>query len=152
MVSMLSENEARPISRSERFSSITRLSSQRRENGVSASAYPRLARSSTASPAQSWLSRSSSTATGASDAGLVGSLTNTTLCSALMPVSRPAVPSVNSSTTGPVSRKRIRWRQRSRTARDHMPVFCAQVDSEAADGTSSPAVPRNSLGSSSSPW
>ena len=64
----------------------------------------------------------------------VGSLTKTTLCSVLTPVSRPAVPSVNSSTTGPVLWNRIRWRQRSRTARDHMPAFCAQVDSDAADG------------------
>ena len=56
------------------------------------------------------------------------------------------MPSLNSSTTGPVSWSRIRWRQRSRTARDHMPAFCAQVDSAAADGDVSPGVPRNSFG------
>ena len=70
MVSMLSASDARPISRSERFSCITRLISQRSENGASASAKPRLARSSTASPAHTSLSRSSSTGTGGSDAGL----------------------------------------------------------------------------------
>ena len=75
----------------------------------------------------------------------------TTLCSVLTPVSRPAVPSVNSSTTGPVLWNRIRWRQRNRTARDHMPVLCAQADSDAAEGDGSPGVPRNSLGSSSRP-
>jgi hypothetical protein len=75
----------------------------------------------------------------------------TTLCSTLTPVSRPAVPSVNSSTTGPVLWNRMRWRQRSRTARDHMPEFCAQVESDAAEGDFSPAAPRNSFGSSSMP-
>ena len=101
MVSRLSASEATPISRSERFSCSTRPNSQRSENGASASAKPRLARSSTASPAHTSLSRSSSTGTGGSAAGEVGSLMKTTLCSVLTPVSRPAVPSLNSSTTGP---------------------------------------------------
>ena len=69
MVRMLSASEAMPISRSERFSCITRPISQRSENGASASAKPRLARSSTASPAHTSLSRSSSTGTGASAVG-----------------------------------------------------------------------------------
>ena len=60
------------------------------------------------------------------------------MCSMLTPVSRPAVPSLNSSTTGPVLLKCSRWRQRSRTARAHMPEFCAQADSDAAEGTVSP--------------
>ena len=149
---MLSPRDARPISRSERFSSITTLISQRSENGASASVKPRLARISTASPDHTSLSRSSSTGTGASDSGPRGSLIRTTLCSALTAVSRPAVPSLNSSTTGPVLVKRIRCRHRSRTARAHIPEFCAQVDRDAADGNLSPTVPRNSLGSSSIPW
>ena len=149
---MLSANEATPISRSERFSCSTRPNSQRSENGASVSAKPRLARSSTASPPHTSLSRSSSTGTGGSAAGDVGSLMKATLCSVLTPVSRPAVPSVNSSTTGPVLWNRMRWRQRSRTARDHMPVSCAQLESAAADGDASPGVPRKSLGSSSRPW
>ena len=61
------------------------------------------------------------------------------------------MPSVNSSTTGPVSLSRSRWRQRTRTARDHMPAFCAHSDSDAADGTVSLAACLNSLGSSSMP-
>jgi hypothetical protein len=51
-----------------------------------------------------------------------------------------ALPSLSSKTTGPPSFRFIRSRQRSRTARDHMPAFCAQSDSAAADGAvSSPA-------------
>ena len=76
------------------------------------------------------------------------------------PVSRPAVPSLNSRTTGPVLLRCIRWRQRSRSARDHMPEFCAQAESAAASGTVSPgrcgirpgrAPGRNSGPPSSSP-
>ena len=36
--------------------------------------------------------------------------------------------------------KCIRWRQRRRTARAHMPEFCAQIDSDVADGTFSPGL------------
>ena len=142
MVSMLSVKEAMPMSRSERRSLPTRPTSQRKENGASASVWPRSARSRMASPPHTSVSRISSTGTGASAVGPRGSLRKTTLCSRLTPVSRPAVPSVNSSTTGPVLLKCIRWRQRSRTARDHMPEFCAQAESEAAEGSVSPTVMR----------
>ena len=67
MVRMLSASDATPISRSERFSCITRPNSQRSENGASVSAKPRLARSNTASPVHTSLSRSSSTGTAGSD-------------------------------------------------------------------------------------
>ena len=62
----------------------------------------------------------------------------TILASGLAPVSSPAVPSLNSRTTGPVLLRFIRWRQRSRSARDHMPAFLAQSERAAALGTVSP--------------
>ena len=110
-----------------------------------------LARSSTASPAQTSASRSSSTGTGRLGRRRVGSLTKTTFCSALAPVSSPAVPSLNSSTTGPASSKRSRCRQRSRTARAHMPAFCAQADKRRRRGAASPGRRAESFGSSSMP-
>ena len=119
-----------PTSRSERCSCMTSWTSQCNENGASTSAWPRLARSRTTSPLQTSASRSSSTGTAGSEVGPLGSLMRTTLCSVFTPVSSPAVPSLNSNTTGAVLLNRNRWRQRSRTARDHIPAACAQLESE----------------------
>ncbi len=108
MVRMLSTSEAMPMSRRDFRSPRTRWKSQRKENGASASVWPRWVRSRTASPDHTSLSRISSTGTGDSADGPSGSFRKTTLCSVLMPVSRAAVPSENSRTTGPVFWKCIR--------------------------------------------
>ena len=100
MVRMLMVNEARPISRSDRRSCSTSPPSQCRLNGASVVTTLRAARSSTASPAHIRVNRNSSTAREAVPAGAEGLAMKTTFCSGLAPVSRPALPSLNSNTTG----------------------------------------------------
>ena len=102
MVSMLRVKDAMPISRRDFPSCITIPSSQRKENGASASACPAVGAQHDGLAAPDFRQ----THFVHRDRGLAdgprGSFRKTTLCSTLTPVSRPAVPSVNSNTTGPV--------------------------------------------------
>ncbi len=139
------------MSRSDRRSFPTREISQLRLNGASDSAMPRLARTSTTSPDHTCASRISSTATAGSLTAASGSLISTTRLSGLVPVIRPALPSLNSSTTGPADCRRSSCRQFSRTPLAHRPLSCAQAANEAAEAADSPDARRKSLSSSSMP-
>ncbi len=155
MVSALSMTEPMLTSRSRRFSSNTRPISQPRENGRSASESPRARRISRTSPAQAWARRNSSTATAEASPSVRGSRTQTTLRVWSVATSSPAVPSLNSSTTGgggvvePCTRNSCF--QRSRSALADRPWSRAQATREAGDGVASPGVGRKSAMERSTP-
>ena len=153
MVSALSVTLAMPMSRSSGRSIPTWRISQPRVNGLSASACAVLRRTSTASPVQTWLKRSSSTATGSPPSG---SRIQAMLRSASMPTRTPAPPSLNSSTTGAAwpagPETRNSWRHFSRRARALSPPSLAQLTRAAGDGTCSPSAARKSCRSRSTPW
>ena len=139
------------MSRSDFRSCPTRETSQPRLNGASDSAMPRLARINTASPDHTCDRRVSSTTTAGSLTAASGSLIITTRLSALAAVISPALPSVNSSTTGPAACIRTNWRQFRRTPFAHNPHSCAQAANEAAEATVSPDARRKLTSSSSMP-
>ena len=155
MVSALSAMEPMLMSRSDRFSSATRPISQPRLNGRSDSASPRRRRISSASPAQAWDRRSSSTATAEASPSMRGSRTHTTLRARSAATIKPAVPSLNSSTRGGagVAAPCIlnNCFQRSRSALADSPWSRAQATRDAGDGTGSPAVARKSAMDRSTP-
>ncbi len=102
IVSTESTIEASMMSRSDLRSRMTTRLSQRTSTGVSASDSERARRTSSTSPVQTWLSRSSSTAIMGSLSPAIGSRSQTMPRLGSAEMNRPAEPSLNISTIGGV--------------------------------------------------